>query len=126
MLSHYNVRCALHGDFEESGLICSFFIRCGDLNSAAILKVFPFEGIFHFRVMVKDPERGSFSWVDLTDSTEIDYEIKSRCGEEILELQGLILSLPNDEISSDIEINQYLKAVSQELRFEEQNRFNIS
>jgi hypothetical protein len=108
----------LHGDVPEKGTICSCLTAQEPLTSKMIQDLFPYQGIFHFRVKMNSPPVlgrnsrdteetvggfGSFLWMDLY----CDHDSEIPCpSDRILDIQVLVLSLPQDnEAEGDGETN---------------------
>ena len=109
------------------GTRCAFYSPT-PVTLAHVERLFPFDGVWHFRVKVSSKsvglggggggkdEVGSYLWRDLTRA-ELDKAISpiSSDAEEI-EILALALSLPEvDEAESIADTRQYLDAVSEEM-----------
>jgi hypothetical protein len=99
----------LHGDVPEKGTICSCLTAQQPLTSQLIQDLFPYEGIFHFRVKTltsssilgnsrgsgeEEGGKGSYLWMDLYR----DHQSEIPCpSDRILDIQVLVLVLPDHE-----------------------------
>jgi hypothetical protein len=107
------VNCTVHGDCDESGSKCSFYAPA-PLTLSAINRIFPYEGVFHFRLNIGGKLVGledGFVWLDLTDA--IVTEFSSCLSFDVIEIQALVISLPEISID-DLTYDTYLDDVDSE------------
>jgi hypothetical protein len=103
----------LHGgEGPERGTVSSCLAQ-EPVSFATIKQLFPFEGLFHFRV--KRPLDGlggpaSYLWMDLLNESDSIDAI-----DNLIEIQALILSLPEDEEAEAERAVAYLKEVQETL-----------
>ena len=93
------VNFVVHGNVTEAGTRCSVQAD-GPLTSSGIKRIFPYEGLFHFRLNIKESGDGEYIWLDLNDSEENIVTSGST-----LEVQALVLSLPDNYIQK----NEYVE-----------------
>mmetsp|Transcript_1221 Transcript_1221/g.1373 ORF Transcript_1221/g.1373 Transcript_1221/m.1373 type:complete len:399 (+) Transcript_1221:184-1380(+) len=104
------VNCTVHGDCDESGSKCSFYASA-PLTLSAINRMFPYEGVFHFRLNIGGKLVGfedGFVWLDLTDAMVTEFS--SCLSFDVIEIQALVISLPEISIN-DLSYDTYLDDV---------------
>ena len=107
------VHCTIHGDCDESGSKCSFYLP-SPVTLTAIQKIFPFEGEYRFRLKMPGALAGfkqGFIWLDLTDSNVVEFS--SCMSKEEIDIQAVVVSLP--EIGEDSQYDNYLDDVDAHL-----------
>ena len=114
------VYCQVHGDCDEIGSKCSFYLP-PPVTLQALQNMFPFDGEFRFRLKIRGSLAGfkeDYVWLDLTESNIAEYS--SCLSNDEIDIQALVISLPDsseedplydDYLDSiDAEFSQYAKA----------------
>ena len=114
------VHCAIHGDCDESGSKCSFYLPA-PVTLSALHKMFPYEGEYRFRLKIQGSLAGlkeDFVWLDLTDTNVVEFS--SCLAHEEIDVQALVISLPQSSSDDplydsyldniDADISQYTRA----------------
>jgi hypothetical protein len=105
----------IHGDLPDAGSRAS--VLCdAPLTLRKLQDLFPFEGVFHFRMKVSSRKYGfadcEYLWLDIVDDKVID------CEDNIVEIQALVVSIPDGGDEENYE--EYIEEVSRYIPAERQ------
>lgn len=119
----------LHGDESHKGTATSCLAQ-EPITLNDIRRIFPFEGVFHFRVKRKAKDfpvsevTGGHVWFDISDENEAIWSVNG-----IIDIQALVICLPNDGEGGDCaqgdgntEYMQEVERVLCETRLDHENR----
>jgi hypothetical protein len=116
------VNCEIRGDLPDFGSRCSFFAPV-PVTLEKIKALFPYEGVFHFRVKVAGNKVGlpdlEHVWVDLVDSTR---EVKN--DGTTIELRALPVNITAPDINENY--GEYLTDINNEIPKERQISHSIT
>jgi hypothetical protein len=110
------INCEIHGDKDspEFGTLCSFIIS-SPITFNKIDKLFPYEGIFHYRAKINGNDIGinnvDYVWFDIKKD-EIQDILQNR---QEIDIQALPLLLPYANVNSDNNYNEYFNEINQEV-----------
>lgn len=106
----------IHGDVSDSGTRAS--VLCdAPLTLRKLQNLFPFEGVFHFRIKVSSRKCGfkdcDYLWLDIV---ELDKSIE--CEDNVVQIQALVVSIPEGGDEDNFE--DYIEEVSRYVPAERQ------
>lgn len=106
----------IHGDLPDSGTRAS--VLCdAPLTLRKLQALFPFEGVFHFRIKVSSRKYGfkdcDYLWLDIV---EMDRTID--CEDNVVQIQALVVSIP--EGGDEDNYDEYIEEVSRYVPAERQ------
>lgn len=106
----------IHGDLPDSGTRASVLCE-SPLTLRKLQNIFPFEGVFHFRIKVSSRKYGfkdcDFLWLDIVGLDNI-----IECEDNVVQIQALAVSVPEGADENDYE--DYIEEVSRYVPAERQ------
>jgi hypothetical protein len=110
------INITIHGDCEESGSVSHFFAPA-PVTLSALHRMFPYDGVFHFRLKIRGNLVGFsgeyFIWLDLTDANVVEFSSSLSMSE--INIQALVISLPESSTDTDdSRYDNYLESIENE------------